>query len=100
MEGIKEVIAVVLKDLTKQKKTLVLDAVKEAWGSAVGPAAARHTRIVNLTKDKIQVNVDSSSWLYQLNLKKHDIERRLSRRLKGRQLVLRLGGVGEDNAGR
>ncbi|MFA5039165.1 MAG: DciA family protein [Candidatus Omnitrophota bacterium] len=100
MEGIKSVLSSVLKDLTRQQKERNLDGVQAAWERAAGKAAVRHTRITNLTKDKIQVNVDSSAWLYQLNLKKQAMEKELYRRLKIREIRLRLGDVREDNGRR
>jgi predicted nucleic acid-binding Zn ribbon protein len=93
MDTLKGVLKTVLKDLMKQGKGHDLDGASAAWKRIVGEAAAAHSDIVYLTKDKIRVNVNSSAWLYQLNLKKAAIERELYKTLKIKDVTLRLGDI-------
>lgn len=100
MEGIKSILSSVLKDMTRQRQGLDFEKAQSAWARAAGPQAVRHTKLVHLTKDKIQVNVDSSAWLYQLNLKKQSITKMLSKQLNIKELSFRLGDIREDNGRR
>ena len=93
MEEIKSVLKSVLKDLMKQGKGRDIDGARAAWKRIVGEAAAAHSQIVYLTKDKIRVNVNSSAWLYQLNLKKSEIGKEVYKALKIRDVKLRLGDI-------
>jgi len=75
----------VIKDLGKPSR-LSEEDMMGAWKDAAGEAAARHTRPVSFRKSSLIVNVDGSSWLYELTLKKKDILQRLEGRLKGKKL--------------
>lgn len=93
MEEIKQVLQAVFKELTEKLNQNDFDAALKTWQRIVGEKAARHTKIVYLTKDKIQVNVDSSVWLHELNLKKRSIQARLQEALKIQKVILRLGEI-------
>ncbi|MFH1691879.1 MAG: DciA family protein [Candidatus Omnitrophota bacterium] len=93
MKEIKQVLQAVFKELTdKQSQTHFDKAVKELE-RVVGKRAGQHCKIVYLTKDKIQVNVDSSVWLHELNIKKRHLEKQLRESLSIKTVVLRLGEV-------
>lgn len=93
MDEVKDVIKDVLHSLFEKQKNLNFHKTNEVWEKIIGPKASKHTQIVYLTKDKIRVNVDSSAWLYDLNLKKERIQKELNKRLKIHDVRFRLGSV-------
>lgn len=93
MEEIKRVLQAVFKELTEKSNQNDFDTALKTWQRIVGEKAARHSKIVYLTKDKIQVNVDSSVWLHELNLKKRSLQAQLQESLKIQKVVLRLGEI-------
>lgn len=67
-----------------------------AWQEAVGEEAARHSRPVSFKKTSIFVEVDRSSWLYELTTRKKDILKSLGARLKGKkfkEIRFRIGDI-------
>lgn len=100
MEKIKDVLGVVLEDLLKRGKETDLEKTQAVWKKIVGSKACAHTKIVCLTKEKIRVNVDSSAWLFELNLKKEAIQKELKKALNIRELYFRLGGIGDGHVRR
>jgi len=62
------------------------EEMADAWEDVIGKAASTHARPVSLAKGTLTVNVDASSWLYELTLKKRDIMKKLAGRLKGKSL--------------
>jgi predicted nucleic acid-binding Zn ribbon protein len=78
------------------KKKLSEEALGKAWRSAVGRKAARHTRLVSLKKANLIVNVDSSSWLFELSLKKRALIKKVSQKARGKKIKdirLRIGDI-------
>ena len=64
------------------------------WEKAAGRKAAHHTRPTALKAGRLVVNVDGSSWLYELTLKKRDILKKFNEQLKGKKIKeirLRIG---------
>jgi predicted nucleic acid-binding Zn ribbon protein len=97
MATIKDVVNAVFRDLMKKQKEVDAPRAAAAFKKIVGPKAFAHTRIVYLTKDKIRVNVDNSTWLYELNVRKERIQKELNKSLKIEDLKFRLGSIGEDH---
>ena len=93
MDEIKDVLASVIRDLTKHKKDVDFQKALDVLKGAIGATAFAHTQIVYLTKEKIRVNVDSSAWLYALNLKKEHIQAELEKSLGIGDLRLALGDI-------
>ncbi len=93
MDEIKNVLHGVLKDMMKQKKDVDFQKALDVWKRAVGAKAFAHTKIVYLTKDKIRVNVNSSSQLYDLNLRKERILRDIKKDLDVADIKFKLGEV-------
>lgn len=52
-----------------------------AWEKAVSKKILAHTKLTSVRKDKLVVSVDSSSWLYQLNLEREKISSKLNKLL-------------------
>lgn len=57
-----------------------------AWETAAGRRAAKHARPASLKKSKLVVNVDGSSWLYELTLKKKEILKKLEGHLGNKRV--------------
>lgn len=62
------------------------EEMADAWGDVIGKTASTHAHPVSLAKGILTVNVDASSWLYELTLKKKEIIKKLAGRLKGKSL--------------
>ncbi len=95
MDAIKKVLHGVFQDLMKKQKETDYQKTLDVWKRIAGPKAFPHTKIVYLTKDKMRVNVNSSAWLYELNLRKERIQRELDKALKIKEVNFRLGEVKE-----
>ena len=93
MDEVKDILKNVLADLKKKQKDVDFEKVSKAWERAVGPKAFLHTKIVHLTKELIRVNVDNSSRLFDLNLKKEQIKRELKKSLGIDDVRLKLGDI-------
>jgi predicted nucleic acid-binding Zn ribbon protein len=89
-----DVLKKVVSDLGKKK--LSEEALGKAWRSASGRKAARHTRPVGLRRAVLVVNVDSSSWLFELTLKKRALLKKVRERAEGKKIKdirLRIGDI-------
>ena len=96
-DELKGLVREVWKDLLKKQEQGRADEAKDVWRQAAGRQAAGHTEVVYLTKDRIQVNVESSAWLHALTLKKESLEKKLQEKLGPLSLKLRLGPVKKDH---
>lgn len=91
-----------LKDMMSglgKKGLITEEKMAGVWGSAVGKRASRHTKPTSLKKARLVVNVDGSSWLYELTLKKKEILKKLEGKLKGRPIKdirFRIGEVRDE----
>jgi len=68
------------------KERLSEEDINDAWREAAGAGAAKHSRPVSFKKATIFVNVDRSSWLYELTVNKKEILKKLGESLKGRKI--------------
>lgn len=67
-----------------------------AWENAAGGAAAKHSRPVSLKKSSLTVNVDGSSWLYELTTHKKEILEKINLSFKNKKIKeirLRIGEI-------
>jgi len=69
MDNIKDIVSVVIDKISAQGPQRYY-RLQEYWNEVQPPKAAGHTRFVGLKDDRILIHVDSSAWLYQMNLKK------------------------------
>lgn len=70
------------------------ETVEAIWKNIAGDKAACHTKPVHLRKKCLIVNVDGSSWLYELTLKKDSLLSGLKDKLgedKIKELQFRIG---------
>lgn len=78
------------------KGALTQEDVEKAWEEVVGKKAAAHSRPRSLRGSRLVINVDDSSWLYELTVRKKEILRKLSAELKTKKLTditLRIGDL-------
>ena len=90
----------VLKDIIsgiKKKGLLTEEELAGVWKKAAGRKASPHTRPVSLKTSGLVVNVDGSSWLYELTLKRKEILEKLKKALGERNapkdIRFRIGSV-------
>jgi predicted nucleic acid-binding Zn ribbon protein len=72
------------------------EGAHEAWAKVAGKRAAKHSCPASLRRARLIINVDQSSWLYELTIKKKEILRRLNGQFVGRRvkdLQFRIGEV-------
>ena len=72
MDQIKDIVNSVLNKLVPQEVSN-LGNIEEIWQEIAGQRIQRHTHIAGLKKNQLIVDVDSSAWIYQLNLLKNKL---------------------------
>jgi predicted nucleic acid-binding Zn ribbon protein len=77
VESISRVLPTLLRDLGLEAGVLGWRAVTE-WPAAVGPRVARRTRAVSIKDGTLLVEVEGSSWRYELGILKRDLLRQLN----------------------
>ncbi|MBU4342528.1 MAG: DUF721 domain-containing protein [Candidatus Omnitrophica bacterium] len=80
-EGIKNILGNVLGTIEKKgpgKK----EKISNAWQKTAGEKAARHSRPTGLRRKVLAIEVDSSTWFYELSTKKRELLRELKKELK------------------
>lgn len=89
----------VLKDIISgisKRGGVTEEDVKVAWDEAVGKGAASHCKIRSLKGGRLVVNIDGSSWLYEITVQKKEILKKLAESLKGKKIkdiTLRIGDL-------
>lgn len=93
---IKDITKGLIKEISKERRSRE-DETRRVWQEAVGEKFSRHTQVVSFRGKKLLVNVDSSSWLYELTMRKQKIKAKLKDRLKDdfKELRLRIGAIEE-----
>lgn len=81
--SIKELLGRAVEGLTaKQQSPVYEEEIKRAWEDAVGKDAGRHSAPARFKGKTLIINVDSPIWIYQLNIKKTEIEQKLNKAIK------------------
>ena len=96
-EHFSQLIGRVIDALSGQER-LGEEEIKAAWRRAAGEAPAKHSKPVSFKKGSLIVNVESSSWLYELTVRKKEIIKTLEAELKKkkiRELRFRIGDIKE-----
>lgn len=94
-QAIEEIVKNVIKKMSGAGR-FGKEEIEKMWEGAAGEAAAKHSRPVSLKRAVLIVNVDGSSWLYELTTKKRDIIKRLVQEAAGRSIKdirLRIGEI-------
>lgn len=103
---IKNVLETVIFKMSGEKKHAI-ERIKEAWQAAVDKKTYIHARPASFRAKRLVINVDSSAWMYELNLRKHEILAKLNEAASGKrrapqpkqqnvvikEIVLRIGEV-------
>lgn len=89
--SIKDVLSSVILQMSGEKKRKI-GRIKEAWKDS------EHAAPVAFKSGRLVVNIDSSAWMYELNLKKEQIRSGLNERLKKddiiiNDIILRIGDI-------
>ena len=72
------------------------DEIENIWKEIAGEKAFRHTKPASLRKKRLVINVDGSSWLYELTLRKKELLAGLKKKMgsdKIEELQFRIGEV-------
>jgi predicted nucleic acid-binding Zn ribbon protein len=93
VDELKGVLQSVWKDMLARQTAQATGRLEEVWAQTVGPQAAAHARITQLTNKRIHVNVDSSAWLHELTLKKKTLLAALKNVSDIDEIVLKIGPV-------
>ena len=90
---LEDVLKNIINGITK-KGGLTEEDVDAGWANVVGEKAARHSKPRSLKGSRLIVNVDDSSWLYELTIQKKEILDKLGAELKSKkikEITLRIG---------
>jgi len=93
--SIENIVKKVIKSLSG-KGRISEEEIKKAWEDAAGEGAAAHTKPVSIRRAVLLVNVDNSSWLYELAVKKKELLKSLEGKTGGKKLKglrLRIGEI-------
>ena len=77
----KDVLSAVIQNMAGERKTKI-ELIREAFDAALDEKAKMHATPVAFKAKRLVVNVDSSSWMYELNLKRPQICAGLNQKLK------------------
>lgn len=73
MESIKEVLQNVFLNLEAGDKKISSDDIGGILKKIIAKKAVKHVKLYNFRKGILSIKVDSSTWLYYLNLQKRDL---------------------------
>ena len=71
-ERIDSVVKSIIQKLDKQSNP-TSDDIENIWKKVAGKKAFSHTKPASLRKKRLVINVDGSTWLYELTLKKDEL---------------------------
>lgn len=76
MDNIKDIIVKVIGNMAAQKGGDFSD-ITRVWPTVIEKKALAHTKVVGTKDGIVLINVDSSAWLYQLNINRTKILKKL-----------------------
>ena len=78
MEQIKSIVDIVLKRI--EKKQQFFNEENEAiWKQCVKKGVAKHTKVRSFKHSKLHVYVEGPAWLYQLNIEKEQVLKKIKK---------------------
>jgi len=93
MDNIKDIINSVIEKIAAQGPQRY-DRLQEFWKKTQPSKAGRHTRFVGMKDGQVLIYVDSSAWLYQLNLKRDTYLKKFQEAFPGIQgIFFKIGKV-------
>jgi len=98
--SIKNILEAVVSKMSGEKKDKA-EQLRIAWEAVVTKEMGRHSKVANFKSKRLIVNVDSSAWMYEINLHKQQIKTDLNKNLAGRnindeavkEIILRVGEI-------
>ncbi len=95
METIKDTVKNVIQALEVKKKSQLQAGNPQEWmGGLFSKKELRHIKFHYFRQGILGIQVDSSAWLYHLNLKKEDLLMRLDKKdAVVKNIRFRLGGI-------
>lgn len=81
-EPIRDILKTTIEGIVAEKGPFCKEDIKKAWEKTVGKEASSHSWPTRIKGKALIINVDSPIWIYQLNIKKNEIEKRLNRLIK------------------
>lgn len=95
MEQIKSILEAVLSGI-KNKQQFSVEAIEGIWKRCALKKIAAHTKVRFFKQGKLYIYVENPAWLYQLNIEKEQITKKLQKLSKKKIKDIRLS-VGEIN---
>ena len=93
MERIKDTLQKVMRGIEAKKKGLPADSPEALLKKFLTKKELKHIKFHYFKKGVLNLNIDSSAWLYHLSLKKEDLLTRLGNKNSSiRDICFRLGG--------
>jgi len=93
-EDIKNIINNVIKKIEKKgpgKK----EKIYKLWGDVAGEMAMAHSRPIGIKKGILTIEIDSSTWLYELNIRKNELLLGLKKEIEGlKDIRFKMGDIG------
>ena len=77
MESIKDTIALVMKQLGKGENRLLVNSPEDVIKKHLTKKEIKHIKVKYFRKGVLGVAVDSSVWMYHLNLQRHQLVEKL-----------------------
>ena len=98
---IKNILETVVSKISGEKKDKS-EQLGTAWKAAVSKEIYKHSSVANFKSKKLIINIDSSAWMYEINLHKQEIKAALNKELgyingkeeEVKEIILRVGEVG------
>ena len=93
MEQIKDIIPQVIGQLSCRTSE-VHAKIQKYWRDVVPNKSRGHTMIQGFSKGKLLIQVDSSAWLFQLNMQKKQILEKIQKEIPEiLEIILKIGKV-------
>ncbi len=95
---IREVLTRTIESIVAKKQNPVYceEDINKIWEKVAGKAASRHSSPAQIKGNVLVVNVDSPTWIYQLNIRKSEVEKKLNKLLKQKTPISIRLRAGED----
>jgi predicted nucleic acid-binding Zn ribbon protein len=99
---IKDVLGAVISSISGEKKQRI-DRIRQAWDKILDKKAQKHVRLASFKTNphsragRLVVDVDSSAWMYEMNLRRQQLKKDLNKQLAGvaiDEIILRIGEIG------
>lgn len=97
-----DIVGGVIKELRNTSRITAED-IAGAWLDVVGKPASRHSQPVSFRKNTLFINIDRSTWLYELTLRKREIIAGLGEKLQGKKIKnirFRIGDIAAERGGK